>query len=100
MVISDTVRAAEAGRVSHQRLDQGALGRPVAKAALTIGTDRAGQASSRLVSRALAAPPGPVIALMDDSATAGSAERPPERNDRGRSRSTKSFRTWTGSFTA
>ncbi len=73
VVISDTVRAAEAGRVSHQRLDQGALGRPVAKAALTIGADRAGQASSRLVSRALAAPPGPVIALMDDSATAGSA---------------------------
>ena len=73
VVISDTVPAAEAGRVSHQRLDQGALGRPVAKAALTIGADRAGQASSRLVSRALAAPPGPVIALMDDSAAAGSA---------------------------
>lgn len=29
---ADTVPAAEAGRISHQRLDQQALGRPVAKA--------------------------------------------------------------------
>src|SRR5580692_1185385 len=43
VIIADTVRAADAGRVSHQRLDQGALGR-----------------------LALAVPPGPVMALMDD----------------------------------
>src|SRR6195256_458930 len=41
VVIADTVRAAEASRVSHQRLDQAALGGPVAKAALTIGGDQA-----------------------------------------------------------
>ncbi len=74
VVIADTVRAGEAGRVSHQRLDQGALGRSVAKAALTVGGDRqAGQAAARLVGQALAAPPGPVVALMDDSAPASSA---------------------------
>jgi len=73
VVISDTVRAAEAGRVSHQRLDQGALGRSVAKAAVTIGGDRATQVAERAVSQALAAPPGPVIALMDDGAPADRA---------------------------
>jgi acetolactate synthase-1/2/3 large subunit len=71
VVIADTVRAAEAGRVSHQRLDQAALGGSVAKAALTIGGDRAGQTAARAVRLALAAPPGPVIALMDDGAPAG-----------------------------
>jgi acetolactate synthase I/II/III large subunit len=70
VIIADTVRAAEAGRVSHQRLDQGALGRSVAKAVLTVGGDQAGQVAARLVGAALAAPPGPVIALMDDGAPA------------------------------
>ena len=70
VAIADTVRADEAGRVSHQRLDQAALGASVAKAVLTIGGDRAGQAAARAVRRALAAPPGPVIALMDDEAPA------------------------------
>jgi acetolactate synthase-1/2/3 large subunit len=40
VIIADTVSAAEAGRVSHQRLDQGALGRSVAKAVLTVGGDQ------------------------------------------------------------
>jgi acetolactate synthase-1/2/3 large subunit len=71
VVIADTVRAAEAGRISHQRLDQAALSRPVAKAVLTTGGEQAGPVAARLVSQALAAPPGPVIALMDDSAPAG-----------------------------
>ena len=66
VVIADTVRAAEAGRVSHQRLDQAALSRPVAKAVLTVGGDQAGPVAARLVSQALAGPPGPVIALLDD----------------------------------
>jgi acetolactate synthase I/II/III large subunit len=79
VIIADTVSAAEAGRVSHQRLDQGALGRSVAKAVLTVGGDQAGQVSARLARLALAAPPGPVIALMDDGAPAepaGGAEDP------------------------
>jgi len=66
VIIADTVRAAEAGRISHQRLDQGALGRPVAKAVLTVGGDQAGLVAARLVRLALAVPPGPVMALMDD----------------------------------
>ena len=36
VVIADTVPA-DAGRVSHQRIDQAALGRSVAKAAITVG---------------------------------------------------------------
>ena len=74
VVIADTVRAAEAGRVSHQRLDQAALGRPVAKAVSAIGRDQPGQVAAGLVAQALAAPPGPVIALMDDSVPAGVAD--------------------------
>jgi acetolactate synthase-1/2/3 large subunit len=73
VVIADTVRAAEAGRVSHQRLDQGALGRSVAKAALTVGGDQASRVAARTVGLALAAPAGPVVALMDDSPPADSA---------------------------
>ena len=71
VVIADTVRAAEAGRVSHQRLDQAALGRSVAKAVLTVGGDQAGQVAAQAVRLALATPPGPVIVLMDDGAAAG-----------------------------
>jgi acetolactate synthase-1/2/3 large subunit len=76
VVIADTVRAAEAGRVSHQRLDQGALGRSVAKAALTVGGDQAGQVAAGAVGLALAAPAGPVVALMDDSPPANPARGP------------------------
>ena len=87
VVIADTVRAAEAGRVSHQRLDQAALGRPVAKAVLTVGADRGGQAAAQLVSQALAGPPGPVIALMDDGIAAppgGAPDAAPIPGVRGR----------------
>jgi acetolactate synthase-1/2/3 large subunit len=78
VVIADTVRAAGAGRVSHQRLDQAALGGPVAKAVLMIGGDRAGQTAAHAVRRALAAPPGPVIALMDDEAPAAGPAKDPD----------------------
>jgi acetolactate synthase I/II/III large subunit len=62
VVIADTVADT---RTSHQRIDQGALGRSVAKAAVTVtGPPTAAQA----VATALAAPPGPVIANMDNSA--------------------------------
>ena len=81
VVIADTVRAAEAGRVSHQRLDQEALGGPVAKAVLTVGGGQAGPAAAQAVRRALAGPPGPVIALMDDGApVAGPAQDPDEED--------------------
>jgi acetolactate synthase-1/2/3 large subunit len=68
VVIADTVRLADAGRISHQRLDQPALGAVVAKAVVTIGRDRAGEAAAAAVRLALMPPAGPVLALMDDSA--------------------------------
>ncbi len=67
VVIADTVPAG-ASRVSHQRIDQAALGRSVAKAAIAVGRKRPGEVAARIVRMALAAPPGPVIANMDDSA--------------------------------
>jgi acetolactate synthase I/II/III large subunit len=68
VVIADTVHSAEADRISHQRLDLAGLGRPVAKAVLTVGGGQAGVAAADAARLALAAPPGPVITLMDDSA--------------------------------
>ncbi len=67
VVIADTVPAG-ASRISHQRIDQTALGRSVAKAAIAVGRRRPGEVAARIVRMALAAPPGPVIANMDDSA--------------------------------
>ena len=72
VVIADTVRSAEADQISHQRLDQAALGRSVAKAVVTIGGSRAGDTAADAVRLALAPPAGPVIALMDDSSAAHS----------------------------
>ena len=68
VVIADTVAAADAGRISHQRIDQAGLGRTVAKAAITVGGRQAARAAARVIRMALAPPPGPVIANMDDSA--------------------------------
>jgi acetolactate synthase-1/2/3 large subunit len=63
VVIADTVPSA-ATRVTHQRIDQDALGRSVAKAAITVGGPRA---AAQAVRTALAAPRGPVVANMDES---------------------------------
>ena len=60
VVIADTVADA---RISHQRIDQAALGRSVAKATVTVSGP---PTAARAVATALAAPPGPVIASMDD----------------------------------
>ncbi len=67
VVIADTVPAG-ASRVSHQRIDQAGLGRSVAKAAITVGRQHPGEGAARIVRMALAEPPGPVIANMDDTA--------------------------------
>jgi acetolactate synthase I/II/III large subunit len=67
VVIADTVADA---RISHQRIDQAALGRSVAKATVTVSGPLT---AARAVAAALAAPPGPVIANMDD----GAAEKGP-----------------------
>jgi acetolactate synthase I/II/III large subunit len=74
VVIADTVPA-DATRVSHQRIDQAGLGRSVAKAAITVGSRHPGEVAARIVRLALAAPPGPVIANMDESAPQDSAPR-------------------------
>src|SRR5437899_1576374 len=60
VVIADTVPAHDRDRVSHQRLDQAALGRSVAKAALTARPGQPEQAADLAVRLALAAPAGPV----------------------------------------
>jgi acetolactate synthase I/II/III large subunit len=72
VVIADTVAAADASRVSHQRIDQAGLGRSVAKAAITVGRRKPSEVAARIVRMALAAPPGPVLANLDDSALEGS----------------------------
>jgi len=74
IVIADTVRSADADRISHQRLDQAALGRSVAKAALAVGGNRAGDAAADAVRLALAPPAGPVVLAMDDTAHHDSAD--------------------------
>jgi acetolactate synthase I/II/III large subunit len=76
VVIADTVAAADADRVSHQRIGQAALGGAVAKAAVTVGGQHAAAAAAHAVRTALSAPPGPVIANMDDSATGGDRAGP------------------------
>ena len=67
VVIADTVADT---RISHQRIDQEALGRSVAKAAFTVGGPPAAAAAvaARAVASALAGPAGPVIANMADGA--------------------------------
>lgn len=67
VVIADTVQAAEADRISHQRLDQPALGRSVGKDVVTVGGKRAGESAAHATRLAMSAPAGPVIVLMDDS---------------------------------
>ena len=57
-----------------QRIDQAALGRSVAKAAIAVGRRRPGEVAARIVRTALAAPPGPV-----DLSTWTTALRAPSR---------------------
>jgi len=71
VVIADTVRSAEAARISHQRLDPAGLGRSAGKAAITVGRDRPDEAAAEAVRLALQPPAGPVVAVMDDSAGLG-----------------------------
>jgi len=74
VVIADTVADT---RISHQRIDQEALGRSVAKAAFTVGGPPAAAAAvaARAVASALAGPAGPVIANM--AGGAGDQHGPP-----------------------
>ena len=71
VVIADTVRSAEATRISHQRLDLAALGLSAGRRAITVGRDRPGEAAAEAVRLALQPPAGPVVALMDDTGASG-----------------------------
>jgi acetolactate synthase I/II/III large subunit len=68
VVIADTVPAGDRDRISHQRLDQAALGRSVAKAVFTVGAAAAEQAARAAVRLAAAAPAGPVVVNVDQGA--------------------------------
>jgi acetolactate synthase I/II/III large subunit len=70
VVIADTVPAGDRDRISHQRLDQNALGQAVAKATLTLGGDQARRAADLAVRLALAPPAGPVVVNVDPGAQA------------------------------
>jgi acetolactate synthase-1/2/3 large subunit len=78
VVIADAVPAADSGRITHQRLDQAALGRSVAKAAITVG-GRPEQAANYAVALAAAPPPGPVVVNVD----AGVQDTLPQADDMG-----------------
>jgi acetolactate synthase I/II/III large subunit len=75
LVIADTVPAGDRDRITHQRLDQDALGRSVAKATVTIGGEEPGRAAGLAVRLALAPPAGPVLVNVDpEGRAAGSGE--------------------------
>ena len=78
VVIADTVPARDAGRISHQRLDQDALGRSVAKATVTAGGDGPGRAAELAVRLALAPPAGPVVVNVDPDGPIGPDAPGPE----------------------
>lgn len=68
LLISDAVSFADRARVSHQRLDQEALLRPVTKWSVSIGVDGADAAIAAAISSALRAPQGPVhVAFVPDA---------------------------------
>jgi acetolactate synthase-1/2/3 large subunit len=68
VVIADTVPSQDRDRISHQRLDQAALGRSVAKAAVTVGGPHAARAASHAVRLTIAHPAGPVVVNVDAGA--------------------------------
>jgi acetolactate synthase I/II/III large subunit len=74
VVIADTVPARDRERISHQRLDQDALARPVAKAAVTLGGEDPERAADLAVRLATARPPGAVLVNVDANNGAATPE--------------------------
>ena len=68
VIIADTVPAQDRDRISHQLLDQVALGHCVAKAVVTVGAAQASQAAGQAVRIALTYPAGPVVVNVDAGA--------------------------------
>jgi acetolactate synthase-1/2/3 large subunit len=73
LVIADTVPAGDRDRISHQRLDQDALGRAVAKAVVTVGGGEPEQAAALAVRLAVTPPAGPVVVNVDPGAQGAGA---------------------------
>ncbi len=69
VVVADTVPARDAGRISHQRLDQDALAGSVAKATVTADSDDPERAAELAVRLALVPPAGPVVVNVDPDGT-------------------------------
>jgi acetolactate synthase I/II/III large subunit len=85
VVVADTVPARDAGRISHQRLDQDALGRSVAKATVTAGGGDPERAAELAVRLTLAPPAGPVVVNVDPDGTSDPIGAPapgPEADER------------------
>jgi len=77
VVVADTVPARDAERISHQRLDQDALGGSVAKATITADGNDPERAAELAVRLALVPPAGPVVVNVDpDGAPGPVGERP------------------------
>jgi acetolactate synthase I/II/III large subunit len=68
VVIADTVPARDRDRISHQRLDQDALARPVAKAVVRLGGGDPERAARLAVRLATTRPQGPVVVNVDPHA--------------------------------
>jgi acetolactate synthase I/II/III large subunit len=69
VVVADTVPARDAGRISHQRLDQDALAGSVGKATVTADSDDPERAAELAVRLALVPPAGPVVVNVDPDGT-------------------------------
>jgi acetolactate synthase-1/2/3 large subunit len=85
VVVADTVPARDAGRISHQRLDQDALGRSVAKATVTADGGDPERAAELAVRLTLAPPAGPVVVNVDPDGTSDPIGAPapgPEADER------------------
>jgi acetolactate synthase I/II/III large subunit len=82
VVVADTVPAGDADRISHQRLDQDALGGSVAKATVTADGNDPERAAELAVRLALVPPAGPVVVNVDPDGAAG--PRPPVQAADGR----------------
>lgn len=68
VLVSDTVPQEVAPRVAHQRLDQEAMTRPIAKWSATLGADNTGDVAAAAIELARRGPAGGVHLAMDPSA--------------------------------
>jgi acetolactate synthase-1/2/3 large subunit len=77
LIVSDMVAGSHARRVSHQRLDQHALMRPVTKWSASVGDDEPGRVVESALRLASEPAPGPVHLSIDPGAAPRSAPRTP-----------------------